>query len=214
MEDGIQNRTQELREQNKKLKKMLLQMRSPQKLCVDLLLVAIMLGIGAYIVQMVKPQARGGGRAGRSGDPRPPSLLAGPVRKRKLKRAPVPRRAQAMASAKTYVTETASNISNSVNDALKNTPVVGRRLAEEGRAGAPGGRRGASPSASSEEGGALPPRLPAPWPSLWSVTPAPRLAPAPAADGGHWEYYLQYPQLDLQPPQQLLPAPAYARPLR
>lgn len=76
VEEAITNRTTELRAQNKKLKTMLSDLRSPQKLCVDLILVAILLGIGAYIVQMVKPQARREQEQGARAAPRSPCRSA------------------------------------------------------------------------------------------------------------------------------------------
>ncbi len=49
--------TSELRSANSKLKKLLLEMRQPHKLCLDLILVSVLLGIGSYIFTMVKPGA-------------------------------------------------------------------------------------------------------------------------------------------------------------
>ena len=49
--------TAELRTANTKLKKLLLEMRQPHKLCLDLILVAILLGIGSFIFSMVKSDA-------------------------------------------------------------------------------------------------------------------------------------------------------------
>jgi SYP7 family syntaxin len=47
--------TAELRTANTKLKALLLEMRQPHKLCLDLILVSVLLGIGSYIFTMVKP---------------------------------------------------------------------------------------------------------------------------------------------------------------
>ncbi len=47
----------ELRTANTKLKALLLEMRQPHKLCLDLILVSVLLGIGSYIFTMVKPGA-------------------------------------------------------------------------------------------------------------------------------------------------------------
>lgn len=60
IDDKVDKNTTEIRNANKKLKTMLSEIRSPQKICVDLLLIAVMLGIGAYIAQMLKPQAVSG----------------------------------------------------------------------------------------------------------------------------------------------------------
>lgn len=49
--------TAELRTANMKIKKLLEQMRSPHKLCLDLILIAVLLGIGSYIFTLVKPGA-------------------------------------------------------------------------------------------------------------------------------------------------------------
>ena len=48
--------TNELRTANTKLKALLMEMRQPHKLCLDLILVSVLLGIGSYIFTMVKPQ--------------------------------------------------------------------------------------------------------------------------------------------------------------
>lgn len=47
--------TAELRTANSKLKALLMEMRQPHKLCLDLILVSVLLGIGSYIFTMVKP---------------------------------------------------------------------------------------------------------------------------------------------------------------
>ena len=47
--------TAELRTANTKLKALLLEMRQPHKLCLDLILVSVLLGIGSYIFTLAKP---------------------------------------------------------------------------------------------------------------------------------------------------------------
>ena len=61
IDDKVEQNTAELKKANKQLKTLLSELRSPQKMCVDLILVALLLGIGAYIFHMLKPQARGRG---------------------------------------------------------------------------------------------------------------------------------------------------------
>jgi hypothetical protein len=47
--------TAELRTANTKLKALLMEMRQPHKLCLDLILVSVLLGIGSYIFTLAKP---------------------------------------------------------------------------------------------------------------------------------------------------------------
>jgi len=47
--------TAELRTANTKLKALLLEMRQPHKLCLDLILLSVLLGIGSYIFTLAKP---------------------------------------------------------------------------------------------------------------------------------------------------------------
>jgi hypothetical protein len=56
--------TAELRTANTKLKALLLEMRQPHKLCLDLILVSVLLGIGSYIFTMVKPGATSNATSG------------------------------------------------------------------------------------------------------------------------------------------------------
>ena len=55
IDDKATDATAELRTSNVKLKKLLAEMRSPHKICLDLILVSVLLGIGSYIFTMVKP---------------------------------------------------------------------------------------------------------------------------------------------------------------
>lgn len=47
--------TAELRTANTKLKALLLEMRQPHKLCLDLILISVLLGIGSFIFTLAKP---------------------------------------------------------------------------------------------------------------------------------------------------------------
>ena len=55
IDDKATDATAELRTSNVKLKKLLMEMRSPHKICLDLILISVLLGIGSYIFTMVKP---------------------------------------------------------------------------------------------------------------------------------------------------------------
>jgi syntaxin of plants SYP7 len=55
IEHKTNDATSELRTANTKLKKLLLEMRQPHKLCLDLILISVLLGIGSYIFTLAKP---------------------------------------------------------------------------------------------------------------------------------------------------------------
>lgn len=55
IDDKTAHATTELRTANTKLKSLLQQMRQPHKLCLDMILLAVLLGIGSFIFTLVKP---------------------------------------------------------------------------------------------------------------------------------------------------------------
>lgn len=55
--------TAELRTANTKLKALLLEMRQPHKLCLDLILLSVLLGIGSYIFTLAKPSTTANAKA-------------------------------------------------------------------------------------------------------------------------------------------------------
>ena len=55
--------TAELRTANTKLKALLMEMRQPHKLCLDLILVSVLLGIGSYIFTLAKPSTTANAKA-------------------------------------------------------------------------------------------------------------------------------------------------------
>ena len=58
--------TTELRTANTKLKALLSEMRQPHKLCLDLILVSVLLGIGSYIFTLAKPSTTSNAKAAAS----------------------------------------------------------------------------------------------------------------------------------------------------
>jgi len=57
IDDKATDATAELRTSNVKLKALLMEMRSPHKICLDLILISVLLGIGSYIFTLTRPGA-------------------------------------------------------------------------------------------------------------------------------------------------------------